>query len=186
MDRRGQAKLYYLYMMSDGEVSTNEKKLFTTICKEIDVDADAKKGIIKECERIAKSERLNCMEVLLKNIEISYPGELLNIDLSKYVSDSDKAAIIWNLVNLGYADAYFTNAERAIVEFLCEYWEINNSVYQEMIDVAETILSLEKHRKWVEEELTDSETKQEKLKQIKKDIKYAQESIKITITEIGL
>ena len=32
MNYRGQAKLYYLYMMSDGEVSDGEKKLFDKIC----------------------------------------------------------------------------------------------------------------------------------------------------------
>lgn len=33
MNYRGQAKLYYLYMMSDGEVSDGEKKLFDKIAR---------------------------------------------------------------------------------------------------------------------------------------------------------
>lgn len=52
MYRKDQAKLYYLYMLSDGEASDNEKKLFTTICKELSIYADEKKSIIKECKNI--------------------------------------------------------------------------------------------------------------------------------------
>ena len=48
MNYRGQAKLYYLYMMSDGEVSDGEKKLFDKICKELYLDADDKKQVKQE------------------------------------------------------------------------------------------------------------------------------------------
>ena len=33
MNYRGQAKLYYLYMMADGEVSYSEEKIFDEICR---------------------------------------------------------------------------------------------------------------------------------------------------------
>lgn len=186
MNNRGQAKLYYLYMMSDGEVSSNEKKLFNSICKELYLNTDDKKCIIKECEEIRQEECLTCMEVIEKNVEESYVYGTLNIDLDKYVSNEDKAAILWNLVNLGYADKFYTSDEREVVDFLRDYWEIQGSLYQEMIDVAETVLALEKYKKWVEEELPDSELKQSKLYQIKKDIKFVQKTIKTTISEIAI
>ena len=148
MNYRGQAKLYYLYMMSDGNVSDNEKKRFNSICKELSLDADDKKRIIEECREISTEEGLNCIEVLEKNAEDPYMYGILDIDLDKYVSDEDKASILWNLINLGYADTYFTSDEREVVDFLREYWEMSDSLYQEMIDVAETCLALEKHKKW--------------------------------------
>ena len=52
MYQTDEAKIYYLYMLSDGEASKKEKELFTTICKELYIDADEKKRIIKECEKI--------------------------------------------------------------------------------------------------------------------------------------
>ena len=52
-----------------------------------------------------------------------------------------------------------------------------------MIDVAETCLSLEKYKKWVES-LPESDFKSEKLKKIKKDLKYVQKTIKTTISEV--
>lgn len=38
MSGREQAKLYYLYMMSDGEVSEKEENLFKEICRSLELD----------------------------------------------------------------------------------------------------------------------------------------------------
>ena len=183
MNYRGQAKLYYLYMMSDGEVSDGEKKLFDKICKELYLDADDKKQVKQECNEISKEEKMTCIDVLEKNAEESYMYGALDLDLDKYVSDEDKAKIIWNLINLGYADTHFTIDEREVVDFLREHWKLPESLYQEMIDVAETCLALEKYKIWIEG-LPDDEYKLEKIKQVKKDIKQVQENILTTISEI--
>lgn len=45
MNYREQAKLYYLYMMTDGDVTDGEKKLFNKICKELNLDTDDKKTL---------------------------------------------------------------------------------------------------------------------------------------------
>lgn len=184
MNYREQAKLYYLYMMSDGEVSDREKKLFDKICKELHFDADDKKSIKRECREISKEEKMSCIEVVKKNAEETYMYGVLEIDLDKNVSDEDKAKIIWNLVNLGYADLHFTSDEREVVDYLREYWEFSDSIYQEMIDVAETCLDLVKHKLWIEG-LPDTDYKLEKIKQVKKDIKFVQKTILTTITEIA-
>lgn len=184
MNAKGQAKLYYLYMIADGEISENEKKIFKQICKELYLDADDKKNIIKECKEIANDEKLTCIEVLEKNVEESYIYGTLSLDFDKYVMDEDKAKILWNLINLSYSDSHYSVAEREVVDYIREYWEMPDSLYHEMVDVAETGLALEIHKKWVEE-LPDSEYKLEKLKQIKKDIKFTQSTIVTTISEIN-
>ena len=183
MNYRGQAKLYYLYMMSDGDISDGEKKLFDKICKELYLDADSKKSIRQECDEIIKKEKMTCIEVVEKNAKESYIHGTLDIDLDKHISDKDKAKILWNLVNLGYADSYFTIYEREVVDFLREYWEVPDSLYQEIVDVAETCLALEKHKLWIEG-LLDTDYKLEKIKQVKKDLKHVQEMILTTISEI--
>ena len=184
MNYREQAKLYYLYMMSDGEVSDGEKKLFDKICKELYLDAEDKKNIKQDCNEISKKEKMTCIDVIEKNAEETYLYGALNIGLDKYVSNVNKAKIIWNLVNLGYADSYFTIAEREVVDYLREYWELPDSLYQEMIDVAETCLALEKYKMWIEK-LPDTDYKLEKIKQVKKDLKYVQEMMLTTISEIS-
>lgn len=184
MNGRAQAKLYYLYMMSDGEVSAGEKKIFTSVCKELSLDAADKKEVIKECESIQKDEKLSCIEVLEKNVEEGYMYGILDIDLDGYASKKDKAAVLWNLINLGYSDTHFTFDEKEVVGFLCNHWEISETLYQEMIDVAETMLALVKHKKWIEDTLPDTESKQIKIRQIKKDLKFTHDNIKTTISEL--
>ena len=184
MYRMNQAKLYYLFMMSDGDVSANEKKIFNSICKDLNVDNSDKKNVIKECEEIAKKEGLSCLEVLKKNIEDSHMYGTLDLDISNYESDSVKASVLWNLINLGYADTHFTIDERKVVDALREYWEMSKSLYQEMVDVAETILALEKYKTWVESTFTQDDAKSKKITQKKKDIKIVQDSIKTTISEL--
>lgn len=184
MNSRGQAKLYYLYMMADGEVSQNENKIFDKICKELYLDTDDKKQIIKDCKEISNEEDMTCIDVLEKNAEESYIYGMLDIDLDEYVGEEDKAKILWNLINLGYADTHYTIDEREVIDFLREYWKVPEVLYKEMIDVAETCLSLESHKQWAEQ-LPDSDYKLEKIKQIKKDIKFAQKNIVTTISEIN-
>lgn len=179
-----QAKLYYLYMMADGEVSSNEKNLFSSICKKLNLDSYDKKNIIRACEVVTKDEGLTCMEVVKKNVEEGiFMYGYSDIDLNKWEIDQEKMSVLWNLINLGYADTYFSSEEREVVEYIKEYWEISDSLYKEMIDVAETCLSLEKYKKWVES-LPESDFKSEKLKKIKKDLKYVQKTIKTTISEV--
>ena len=108
MYSKAQAKLYYLYMMSDGDVSENEKKLFNSICKDLYLDADDKKEVLKECKNIASEDGMNCIEVLEKNADTDYIMGDLDLDLSKYVTEEDKAKILWNLIKLGYSDEHFT------------------------------------------------------------------------------
>lgn len=184
MYRKDQAKLYYLYMLSDGEASDNEKKLFTTICKELSIDADEKKSIIKECENIPFDNIFDEIKGLAgEPVEEKNDIYKLAVALSMFGNADDYASILWNLINLGYADIKYTYEEREIVDFLRNHWKITEDLYQEMIDVAETCLALEEHKKWVES-LEDSSYKDEKMKQIKKDIKSAQDGIKITLAEL--
>lgn len=184
MNYRGQAKLYYLYMMSDGEISDSEMKLFDKICEELHIDEEDKKKIELQCSEIIKEKKRTCIEVIEENAAGSYISDTFDIDLNKYGSDEDIAKIIWNLVNLGYADYHFTIDERKVVEYLRAYWNLPDSIYQEMIDIAETCLALEKHKLWIKG-LPDSDYKLKKIKQVNKDLEQVQETIFTTISEIA-
>ena len=185
MYQTDEAKIYYLYMLSDGEASKKEKKLFTTICKELYIDADEKKRIIKECEKIPSDGIFDEIKELAGDpVEETEKFALMASIRSVLSNLGNRETILWNLINIGYADSKYTYEEREIVDFLKNHWKVAEDLYQEMIDVAETCLSLEEHRKWVEN-LEESAYKDEKIKQIKKDIKMAQDNIKLTLEELN-
>jgi hypothetical protein len=171
-------------MLSDGEASEREEKLFTTICTDLGIDFYEKKRIIKECENTAVDGVFDEIKELAGAPvkEMKNSSSLLSI-MSFLGNSKNHATILWNLINLGYADAKYTYEEREIVDFLKEHWKVTEDLYQEMIDVAETCLALEEHKKWVDN-LEESDYKAEKMKQIEKDIKMAQDSIKLTLAEL--
>lgn len=199
MYETNEAALYYLYMMADGEVSDGEKKVFNLICTELKLNEQQMQEIINECEKRVKQNQTTCIELLENDANIiSYKklgsnvslfgfehtvGMLGALGLNNPRVKRQRAAIVWNLINLGYADGYFSTDEREIVDFFREEWKIPDALYQEMIDVAETCLALEKHKNWVKK-LPESDYKLEKSKQIRKDMKFTQETIKNTIVEL--
>ena len=182
MKKDRQARLYFLYMMADGEVSTGERGLFNSICQELNLNSSEKQNAISAIKALSKNGE-SCIDVVKWNAKNDSVSDYIDIDLHESEPEQGKAAILWNLINLGYADTYFSNEEREVVDFIKNYWEIPESLYQEMIDVSETCLALEKHKKWAEN-LPESGFRTKKINQIKKDLRDVQETIKTTISEI--
>lgn len=164
MYQTDQAKLYCLYMTSDGQISEQERELFTEICEELGLNYSEKKQIIEECEAIPAEDKFDKIKELI-------------------YGPVDRETILWNLINLGYADTKYTDQERKIVEFLKSYWNVRDDLYEEMIDVAETCLALEEYKNWVEDH-EELDNKEEKINQIKKDINVSLKDIQTTLSEL--
>ena len=45
-------------MMADGAVSDNEKNVFSTICKELEIDSDAKDSLIKNVQGLLPVQKI--------------------------------------------------------------------------------------------------------------------------------
>lgn len=176
-----EASLYYLYMMADGEVTYSEEKIFDTICKELDIDYDTKEKIIKKCKEFAgkNSDMLNVImsEKIDEQSGQNWFGER---DLSK------DARIIWNLVNLGYADNVYSEEERKISKYLVDKWSVNLEVYQEFIDIADTMLALVKQREWVLSTFTKGRERDKKEKKIESEMEQLLSDVNLTIEELTM
>ena len=124
MYETNEAALYYLYMMADGEVSDGEKKVFNLICTELKLNEQQMQEIINECEKTVKQNQTTCIELLENDANIiSYKKLGSNVSMFGALGLNNprvkrqRAAIVWNLINLGYADGYFSTDEREIVDF---------------------------------------------------------------------
>lgn len=180
LDQSKEAMLYYLFMMSDGEVSGSEKKLFTKICKEMKMDAEERKAVIDNCEKSIEYYE-NAFDMIT--------GEDIDDKVGRgsfgfgSKDASELARIIWNLVDLGYADTDYSENEREIVNYLVEKWEIKTEVYQEMVDTAETILALVKQKEWLDSTFPEDSLRKKK---IDSEIKTMLSDIKLTIDELTM
>lgn len=178
---KAEAVLYYLYMMADGEVSSGEEKLFDEICKELNLDTDEKNSVIERCREFAP-DKTDALNIMVREKIDKQAGEggwgLKNA--------SDLARIIWNLVNLGYADTFYSAEEKKIVNYLVDKWSVGSEVYQELIDTADTMLALTKQREWVTRTFTDDIIKVQKEKGLDIKIKQLLDDVKLTIQELTM
>lgn len=172
-----EAKLYYLYMMADGEVSVDEEKLFDEICKELRVSKDDKQILINECKEMLLDSKSSLDVIVEKKIEEN---------IGRFLNASETARIMWNLVNLGYADGFYSEEEKEVVNYLMGKWKIDISVYQEMVDTSDTILSLTKQKEWLVSTLTEGSLRDEKEKKIDAEISNMLSDVKLTIAELTM
>lgn len=176
-----EAMLYYLYMMSDGEVSFNEAMIFNAICKELEIDNATKDRLIAKCEKLAEGGKDPFRVILRERIDAKAEQDWIGRK-----DESSLARIIWNLVNLGYADSFFSDEEKKIVNHCKARWSIDPEVYQELIDTADTMLALAKQKEWIAATFSESSTREEKEKSIDAEIMGLLDDVKLLLEELAL
>ena len=171
-----EAKLYYLYMLADGEVHSGEKTKFDQICKELKIEQEAEKKIIKDCKNSEKQSQ-----------------DLLNVIISEKIDEkagvqnaSSQARVIWNLVDLGYADREYSNEEKRIVNYLVDKWSVNSEILQEFVDTADTILALTRQKSWIYNQFPRGAERNKREKKVDNQIMELLEDVKLTIKELAM
>ncbi|MDE6214470.1 MAG: TerB family tellurite resistance protein [Lachnospiraceae bacterium] len=176
-----EASLYYLYMMADGEVSNNEKRMFSKICKELAIDNDAKELIIEKCKNLVDKNPDILSLIVKEEIDEKSGQDRFGLrDLSR------GGRIVWNLVNLGYADAVYSEEERKIVRHLVDKWKVDAEIYQEFVDAADTMLVLTKKKEWVLSTFSNGGERDKKLKEIDIAMERLLSDINLTIEELTM
>lgn len=177
-----EAALYYLYMMSDGEISYNEEKIFNEICKELELSEAEKQSVIANAKKLASDSKM--AKKAIKNNDIDPDGWFDTYRSMRGIPYM--ARIIWNLVNLGYADSYYSEDEKEIVQYLLDKWEINKELYIEMIDTSDTMLALIKQKEWILSTYDKGKDRDDKERKIDSEINSLLSDIKISIDELSM
>lgn len=174
--------LYFLYMMSDGEITYSEEKLFDQICSEMYLEPNAKKEAIEECLKLAKRPE-DAFDIIISEkldesvCESRFRRQNTEVSLSR---------IIWNLINLGYADTVFSQSEQTIINYLMKRWKIKEELYQEMISTADTMLSLTQHKDWIKKTYHNGTDRDAYEKRIDQEIQELFSDIKLSIAELAM
>lgn len=176
--------LYYLYMMADGDVPNNEKKIFNTICKDLKIDNDTKKSLIKKCRGLVDGAD-DILNIIIREKLDEEVGQV-GVMFFHFRGVSSSARIIWNLLNLGYADSVFSDEEKKIVNYLIDKWSVNPEVYQEFVDTFDTILALEKQKEWIASTFPESSARNKRKRNIDTIIKQLHDDVKLTIDELAM
>ncbi len=173
--------LYYLYMMADGEITYSEEKIFDDICRNLQIETVAKNTIIEKCK-----ELINDKEDVFSIIKRDKFDEQVGKGWFGLRDASSLAKIIWNLVNLGYADSIYSNEEKKIVQYLVDKWSISLDVYQEFIDTADAMIALTKQKEWIASIFSKGSIRDKKEKEVDSEIKQLLNDVKLTIQELAM
>ena len=188
LDTLDKLKIYYLCMMADGEVSANEQEIFTKICKSSNISDTAKVNIISECESkvgvLSDDNSDKIIEIIGEIIYDEFDLFLIENgadDIKCYIDKGNQTTLLWNLINLSYADSDYSESEQKIINFFAKTFQFSETILLDMQDTAETMLALMKKKEWAKSlsyEKADCE-----IKQIEKDMSKLHDNMKLLIQE---
>lgn len=183
--KENEAALYYLYMMSDGKITHNEEIMFDRICDELELPEEYKQSAITRCKEIT-SDGSEIFEVIKRERIDEKTGNIFDLGWTFYSNESSQARVIWNLIDLGYADRFYSDEEKQIVNYFIQKWDIKEDVVAEMLDTAETMLALIKQKEWVYATFKEDQECDERIKKIDSEIDRMYADIKLTIKELTM
>lgn len=162
-------KIYYMFTCVDGKMSKEENRKFAQLCKSQEFGEFYKDDIINECDKLIDKAESKRIEGVIKEIAE-------NIDF--IYTDVDKQRILWNVINIAFIDNEIASSEQMVIDFLVNALQIPSEIYDEMFDVAQTMLMLVKEEERLKE-LPEPEDK--KIKEIKKKIKHLYKYVKALV-----
>lgn len=190
-------KIYYYFMLCDGEIQTDEKKLFESICSSMNISMNEKNEIIEYCnKKISNLYYLKCNDYIFlikevlndRNSYNSLINMLFYINISNEIktNKNEEVELLWNFINLSYANEEIHENERKIIDFFINFWEIDSAIVSELFDTVETISVLIKQKQDIKKSRNNYDEITNVLNNIDKDIERLSNNIQITISEANI
>ncbi len=168
-DKIEQLKMYYLFMLIDGELTDSEKENFTKLCEtmgatgeEIKKVTDFCYGVIPETndENYSNIVTIRIFQVLgwVEDTEINLSSnKTLPIGLNtkvfhtlfKISNEADCLRFVWTLINLSYSDGNCSEAEKNLINIIAEELRIERTALLDLEDTAKTMFMLCSQKDWL-------------------------------------
>ena len=182
-----QLKVIYLFLLADGKKSSEEMSMFGEICKKYEIEKKEKNDVIRFCNEKLEEYKGE------KNPVLSAINDVINTDhnvfsIMKGIKESKGMQIstLWNLMNLAFADEEFVPEEREIIDYLINYWNVDEKILYHLTDSLATLNELYKHKVWINKSIVDKSTRDELLKENRRSIENILKSIELTVEEVEM
>ncbi|MGI6110545.1 MAG: hypothetical protein ACOYB8_11990 [Eubacteriaceae bacterium] len=181
-----QLKIYYTFLSADGVCGKEELEKLDSICQKMDIDKTRISEIVYEFTNnsipSSSSEDMAITEIpsLATTIRILEEQSSYSTILT---DKSVQTNIIWNLINLGYSDTSFSDPEKRIVKHLASRWNIDDVIVADLIDTAETMLSICEQKEWLKTTKQPYDTIDGKIRELDQVMKHLAENVEITVSE---
>lgn len=135
--------LVYLLMSVDGNVSAEEENQFDELLKQSGF-LESKNTVIGNAKDILSSvePEMNDPQNWLQGLHKKYK---LNFALGKRRSKTKFKELLWTMINMTMIDKDFSVNEKKFIDCCCKDWNIEDSLLDEMIEIAKTLYSLYSH-----------------------------------------
>lgn len=178
-----QAKLYYLFMLADGKIAPEELDRFKEICKSANILDEDRKKIENSYQGLTIAKEQDNSSKIIAEISKVLSEDERNSWNRMSQSKRIQAQVIWTLINLGYADTDYSESEKKVIAFLVDYWSFDRELLEELLDTAETMLTLIKQKEWVKTTSCAYDTIHARIKHIDEMIEQLFKNIGIAISE---
>lgn len=205
-----QLKIYYLFMHADGESSLPEKRYLDDILAKSELSEESAQEFRVFCKQMVLEATSKIPEVIEKKIDellgkresspsyspfpFSVPDfSLLTQQIISRVlygslegSKVLQAQTIWTLINLGYADSEYSEAEKQVVNHLIQRWNTNPVLVAEFNDTADTILALTLQKEWVQKSNRQPADISRIIQELDRSIASMLANVEISISEANI
>lgn len=188
-DKLKQLKIYYLFMHADGESSPAEKRYLNEILSKSELSEESAQEFQAFCGERALALSTETPETIIKKIDDILGEKRTGFFWPFKALDRDKtlqAQTIWTLINLGYADSEYSEAEKQVVNHLIQRWNTNPVLVAEFNDTADTILALTLQKEWVQKSNRQPADISRIIQELDRSIASMLANVEISISEANI
>ena len=140
--KEAKLKLYYLFMLADGEATANEEEQLAAIRDAMGITEGDIKKIKRSYEHLEVIPRGDYSALVIGEIDKMLTGEEKTWWDPINRNKRKQALVIWTLVDLGHADGDYSEPEKKVVAHLVDKWDFDKGTLATMLETAQTMLTL--------------------------------------------
>lgn len=180
-----QLKIIYLFMKADGECSREELQKFNEICQSKKITDEEKRSVVGYCECLGLERDVDNSYYVIKEIE-NILGKDYSSSPREGIDKIAEAYLVWTLLNLAYADADFSEPERKVIDFVIDYFKMDEQLMEEFNDTIQTILRLTEQIDWIKTTNKQYDIVHKSITEYENNIKNLFHNIEVSILEVNI
>lgn len=148
----GKAALVYLFLHINGKPSSEAVENYYEVCKVLEISETERKLAEESVSHLNLDQSTDNTMVVVKKLPLYIVSRKRRYFESDEVFEaSEKAQMIWLLINLAYADDEYSWPEKKAIKYLAQYWRMSDVVVKSLEDSAETLNKLYEQKAYLED-----------------------------------
>lgn len=185
-EKKNKLKLFYSFIMADGDGADSEIEKIESIASAMEIHPhDIEAFLIKYGRHY--DDFLRDEDYWWRSMILCARALALLEEHSEIINDEVQSArIIWTLISLAYADKDYSTDEEIILTFCKAFLDVDDVLFSEMTDTAQTMLMLEKKKEWFKQSGLSYDEVSTQLNAINSQIESLISDIEFSVSEADI